>query len=185
MMVIGMLGLGMGIRTLFKPVLDYKIDQTLDESEAEQMGIWLVGGLAGVVIAQAIIMQIQVPQSSFTTSYQAALTMAFFVAVAVSEEIFFRFFLYVVFRKFFARFSDIPNWLIANLLVSLIFVSYHLVAYSTVPLALIAVFVSSAILCLVYEFTNRITVTITIHVFVNAIASGYLFWVFTGGGILA
>lgn len=181
-MVVGMLLTGVTGGFLLKDLVNIKFDRTFDEDEAQKIVWGMIIGLFLVVFLQFIFIGFQVNQSSFNTSYEASLTLAFYICVAVSEEFFFRFFTYSIIRKIFEDQTVIPGFLISNLGTSFIFMVFHLAVYgASMNTVLITVFLSSVVFCFVYEYTKRITATLVIHVFVNAMASGYFNFIFSGG----
>lgn len=131
-------------------------DVFVNDEEAMDTLIYLLGGLLVIGVSQ------------YALSYLSAFSTAFVLAVAVSEELFFRFFLYAVLRDRWGRKGGVA---VASVLTAFTFMLFHTYVYHAWNV-LIVTFIAGLILCLVYEKTKRISVVMLIHVLNNLFASG-------------
>jgi membrane protease YdiL (CAAX protease family) len=158
----------------------FDFDKHFNDEEA-------VNSIIGMVLGICLIFVVQILTSTLTSfapasGFQAGLTLGFYVFVAINEEILFRFAIFPLFEKLLRDFIIIPGWILATFATSILFMFIHLAVYGTaINLTLVYVFFSSVILCIVYYMTKRLSVTITVHVFVNAIASNFLIFILSGG----
>jgi len=158
--MISLVGLFFGVTILKSP-----IDRILDEREMGHIIRWSMLGFILIIALQMLIFE--------TYNISALVSLGiynklFLMAVAIGETFFFRF---AILQLFYQYFKGMPASLwIASIATSIIFTTYHGYVYGTIPVAMMAVFASSMILCVVTILSNRIAVPIISHMMVNLVA---------------
>ena len=144
-----------------------KVDKRLVPAENTAIMLSSAVGLVAVFLLQTIVFKAQTA-IMLATIFEATL---FYFTAGVSEETFFRYYIQTKVEQstaYLAFFSAI----LSIFTTSLLFMVYHFGVYATQPYALMAVFVSSLVLCIFYHYTKRLSVVILIHCLANLSASG-------------
>ena len=140
-----------------------KFDATLLPVSTQQILIFSAVGFFFVLITQTIIFQIQPATIVLATAFETKL---FYLTAAVSEELFFRYYIQTKIEQSlpYLKMLCIP-------VASLLFTVYHFTIYGANVYALYAVFFSAIILGSIYYVTKRLSVPMIVHILVNFVAS--------------
>lgn len=153
-----MIGLVFGVMILKSP-----IDRILDRKEMTHIVRWSMLGFVMIIILQSIIFRMS------GLSSVGWYNKIFYMSIAIGEAFFFRF---AILQFLYQWFKNMPGSLfISSLMTSIVFTVYHGAVYGTIPVALMAVFASSMVLCVITICSNRISVPILSHMWVNLFAS--------------
>jgi len=92
--------------------------------------------------------------------------------IAISEEVFFRFFIQSALEKRALNTTGdrLKAILTSVFLTSLVWTIFHRIVYTGAPEVLLAIFLSGIVLGLVYSYTRRLSVVMLIHVSANIMA---------------
>jgi len=144
-----------------------KVDMRLVPAENTAIMLSSAVGLIAVFLFQTIVFRAQ-GAIVLATIFEAQL---FYYTASSSEETFFRYYIQTkleqstAYLAFFSALLSIGT-------TSLLFTCYHFGVYATQPYALVAVFLSSLVLCIFYRYTKRLSVAMLIHALANLSASG-------------
>ena len=142
-----------------------KFDKRLVPTEFNQIMFASSIGFLLVLVGQTLVFRSQ-SSIALTTIFEAVL---FYFTAAVSEETFFRYYIQTKAEQSLP--VTILGPLLAVVVTSLLFVTYHFGVYKTVLFALYAVFLSSLVMGTIYHFTKRLSVAQIIHASVNMAAT--------------
>lgn len=154
-----------------------EFDVELDDDEAQRAVLWTLIGIVVLGVTSYVVLQaasfLGLSALTPTDTAQRAIAAGFLTVSAVGEECFFRFALYGGLSTFLAntRYGRVNKSFTATA-TSLIFVAYHAGVYGTDVDLLWVVFVNSIFLCIIYDYTKRLSVVMAVHVWNNLLAAG-------------
>jgi len=140
-----------------------KFDARMLPASIQQITVFSAVGFLFLLVTQTLIFKIQPSTVALSTIPETKL---FYVTAAVSEELFFRYYIQTKLEQSlpYIKTLSIP-------VTSLLFTVYHFAVYGTNIYLLYAVFFSSLILCSIYYLTKRLSVPIIVHMLANLIAA--------------
>jgi len=146
-------------------VLKSSIDIDISPDEIAGSFLWTMIGIAGIFTFQFLV----ITSSQLSLLSTAFSGKVFYAMMGIAEEYAFRF---ALLQMIYQWLSKIGNALfLSTLLTSTIFMLYHAEVYGTHPTALIAVFVSSIVLCIIFIKSKRLTPSLLAHSIVNFLVS--------------
>ena len=141
-----------------------QVDFTFDKREQEVIMQYFTLGFIGILACKIVIFH--VPLGGVEPIVRDFVTRKlFYFSVAVSEELFFRYFLLTL------MFMWTGYFFLSLSASSLTFTVYHNVVYGMRPELMILVFACGMILGLIYLLSRRVSVPMAVHCLVNLLAA--------------
>ena len=142
-----------------------KPDLALTPTEVAKIFSTALIGFGLVALVQTIALESMGYAATLILSVTLPISLLL-INISIAEETFFRYFLQPALEKHLLTTNPVTAWISSAIVTSLCFMGYHYV-YSGNPGALMAVFLSSLILCGANYYTRRPSTAMIIHILVN------------------